>query len=867
MTPNHDCYVSSIKNDPIKDEKRWNKYKIYYYDFETDSSDHILKPIMVVYSNEDGTFKNTLKGDSCLSDFCNTILRKKYKNSIFMAHNGGRFDMYFLLKYIFDIGETPDVLYNGGTILYIYLPSYKIMFKDTYQYLPRALSFLPKMFNIEGINKTFFPHMLSYNTYHNYIGEYPDISAYDVDNMSNEKRLECIKWVTNKKNKGELFNYIEKMEEYCINDVEVLRKCSEHFRKMFKQYGNVDPFIDGITLSHSVSIVYRKLHMPEKSIALIPPFGYKAGKRYSAKAINWLHYISKTSNITIQHARNGGEKKLIDLGIYVDGFIKSGNNGSKGVVLEFLGCFFHGCTNCYSSKSINTLNGKTMEQLQEEYLTRKALILKNGYQYREIWEHDYDLLLKDDTQLKEISETLIHIEPLSPKECLYGGRTEAFVLYKNCTNNEEIKYIDVNSLYPYVQKTKIFPKGHPDIILYPSINDLNNWFGLIKCKILAPSKLWLPVLPIRSNNKLMFGLCKKCIDFSVKTNCNHSVEERSWIGSYTTVEINEAIKKGYTILEIYEVWNWPKEKQSNNLFKQFIETFLKMKLIGAGYPSDNMSDKDKEDYIQNVFIREQVKLNKNDIIENPALKNLGKLCLNSLWGKLCQALNKDKTVYITEPSKFFNIILNEENKISSVSDINEKMMEITYKLNDNFSTPNSFSNYALGAFVTSYARCHLYKYMDMVGDKLLYCDTDSIVYVSNLNDIPIETGPYLGQMSCEILSTHKVNDSIQTWVSTGPKSYAYKLKVNSDISAVKCKGITLNFNTSKLINFDYMSNLVSGQINRNECKEIPYPNQIIRDKKNTYIKQKNRTKNFKFTFDKRKLCNDMYSTTPYGYCD
>ena len=116
-----------------------------------------------------------------------------------MAHNGGRFDMYFLLKYIFDIGETPDVLYNGGTILYIYLPSYKIMFKDTYQYLPRALSFLPKMFNIEGVHKTFFPHMLSYNKYHNYIGDYPDISAYDVDNMSNEKRLECIKWVTDKK--------------------------------------------------------------------------------------------------------------------------------------------------------------------------------------------------------------------------------------------------------------------------------------------------------------------------------------------------------------------------------------------------------------------------------------------------------------------------------------------------------------------------------------------------------------------------------------------------------------------------------------------------------------------------------------------
>ena len=117
------------------------------------------------------------------------------------------------------------------------------------------------MFDVEDVGKSFFPHLWSFSEYKDYVGEYPDAQYYGVDNMSPGKRDECIKWLDKMHEEKQIFNYFNEMKDYCINDVEVLRVCGEKFRKMFKENGRVDPFIDGITLSHSISLVYRKLHL------------------------------------------------------------------------------------------------------------------------------------------------------------------------------------------------------------------------------------------------------------------------------------------------------------------------------------------------------------------------------------------------------------------------------------------------------------------------------------------------------------------------------------------------------------------------------------------------------------------------------
>jgi hypothetical protein len=67
-------------------------------------------------------------------------------------------------------------------------------------------------------------------------------------------------------------------------------------------------------------------------------------------------------------------------------------------------------------------------------------------------------------------------------------------------------YFDVTSLYPFINATKEYPVGHPDIILN-DFGDLetvcDRYFGFIKCRILPPEKLYIPVLSAK------FGKDKK----------------------------------------------------------------------------------------------------------------------------------------------------------------------------------------------------------------------------------------------------------------------------------------------------------------------------------------------------------------------
>ena len=54
--------------------------------------------------------------------------------------------------------------------------------------------------------------------------------------------------------------------------------------------------------------------------------------------------------------------------------------------------------------------------------------------------------------------------------------------------------------------------------------------------------------------------------------------------------------------------------------------------------------------------------------------------LNSLWGKFGQRNNMKKTEYVTEPSKFYKILLNEKIDDLNIQFINEDMVEMDLQL-------------------------------------------------------------------------------------------------------------------------------------------------------------------------------------------
>ena len=147
-----------------------------------------------------------------------------------------------------------------------------------------------------------------------------------------------------------------------------------------------------------------------------------------------------------------------------------------------------------------------MADLYGRTLEKQKYIESEGFEYISMWECDFTQQLSENKDLKRFVDTLDIVSPIEPRDAFYGGRTEAFKLFTHATDTKTINYYDVTSLYPWVNKTGKIPVGHPKIIT-ENFEDLSQYEGLVKCKVLPPLGLYIPVLPSKCNGKLLFSLC------------------------------------------------------------------------------------------------------------------------------------------------------------------------------------------------------------------------------------------------------------------------------------------------------------------------------------------------------------------------
>jgi hypothetical protein len=205
--------------------------------------------------------------------------------------------------------------------------------------------------------------------------------------------------------------------------------------------------------------------------------------------------------------------------------------------------------------------------------------------------------------MKAFIDSLDIVSPLEPRDAFFGGRREVYTLYKEASSDEEINYYDVTSLYPWVNKTQKIPIGHPKIIT-ENFSSVNQYEGLIKCKVILPKGLFHPVLPCRCNGKLLFYLCRTCAETNKQSACTHTNEERSFTGTWVTDEVKEAVQKGYQITKIYEIWHFDQisqydtDSKTGGLFTDYVNTFLKIKQEASGWPDWCRTECDKHKYIK-----------------------------------------------------------------------------------------------------------------------------------------------------------------------------------------------------------------------------------------------------------------------------
>lgn len=329
-----------------------------------------------------------------------------------------------------------------------------------------------------------------------------------------------------------------------------------------------------------------------------------------------------------------------------------------------------------------------------------------GYHIQEMWECEWNQMINTNPKIKQFVDKLDIVTPLNPREAFFGGRTNAIKLYHKTESDEQIHYDDMTSMYPCANMKCGYPVGHPEFIDQPGTTDISKFYGLVKCKILPPYELYHPVLPYRYESKLLFPLCKTCAQNGVKQEllqrskkCAHSTEERSLTDTWTTIELEIAIEKGYVIVYIYEVWHF--KEQSNELFQEYIKKFLKIKQEASGWPAECETEEKKRNYLNEYWQHEGIQLDYDQVEKNPGLRSLAKLMLNSFWGKFGQRPNQTQVTTCIKPSELFQLIRDDRQVIHRIEIANEQMVEIFHTFEEGCDPVQTNVNIFITCFTTS----------------------------------------------------------------------------------------------------------------------------------------------------------------------
>jgi hypothetical protein len=257
-------------------------------------------------------------------------------------------------------------------------------------------------------------------------------------------------------------------------------------------------------------------------------------------------------------------------------------------------------------------------------------------------------------------------------------------------------------------------------------------------------------------------------------------------------------------------------------------------------------------------------LDRDNISYNPGLRLIAKAFLNNLWGRLGLRENLPQTTFARDPESFFEIVNNGANIIKDFHIISDSVVALVHERVERTTEMNPTTNVVLAAFTTCHGPLRLLEYMEQVGERLLYTDTDSLFYISDPErpDLDPKLGDYLGDLTDEL----KPGEHIVEFASSGAKSYVYL--TNTGRQECRLKGFTLNHKNSLLINFGVMKDMVLSQkIQGNpDLKTVITVNEkkITRNKFKCTIYNTKQVKKYRAVYNKRIIMSDL-TTVPFGY--
>ncbi|KAK3924586.1 putative DNA polymerase [Frankliniella fusca] len=897
VAENHLCYMQPWAE---KEKKRGWKYITVYYDIETtqhtpvegkpDTYEHIPNLLVcqavceecahiphndyfcTVCQTRQHIFHSLDDPNlNVMGQFFDYLQSFGPKTKILLAaHNSRSFDGVFVTQEAVKRKLKCEVTLQGAKILCMEIGNWK--FIDSLMFLPMPLSAMPKSFGLTELKKGYWPFMANKPEYYTYEGPLLDKHFYCVSTMKQKAVAEFKAWHDEQTANGFVFNFRRELIDYCISDVTILRQACHAFRSLFEQTAGFDPMFNCMTLSSACMAAFRRNFLKPDTIGIVPPGGYHGRGKQSHIALTWLDYESHKLGTVISTIYT--DREISVLGRRVDGYIELPlpDGSLERRIYQFHGCYWHHCPIHFPA------NEDSGENRFEKTQQLTSLFRRSGYTVIEKWECEFksDLASDPDTKAYFEAHPTTRTPPLGLRDALAGGRTSALKWYykADLAKGEKIKMVDVVSEYPNANLRGEYPYGHPTLYLEgdPDMPPPDTWNGVIKCTVLPPRDLYLPVLPYKAKGKLMFPLCRTCVEEENTEMCHHNdPQERQLTDTWCAPELLLALReKGYTLVEVHEVYQYPRTSKYNadtredGLLSAYVRRFMALKIQASGWPPECDTEEKQAKFVEDTLKHDGVVLDPTKMEKNPALRALSKLMLNSFWGKFGEKTLRPKTEFLYDYAKLIALVTDNTKEVTGLLPLSDECLQVTWKPVEDSEVSLPTSSLLHAAYTTCHGRMQLYKYLDVVKERALYHDTDSVAYISRPGESELPLGTHLGDLTDQIEEDYGPGSFITEFVAGGPKNYAYKVAVGGDVHnikvCIKVRGISINTSCDDLVTFDNLKVMVMGSRDK---ITVPIPHQIAR-LPGWRIVTRHSTKNWQALNTKRRRV-DVANTVPHGY--
>lgn len=772
-------------------------------------------------------------GPTCMSQFIAFATTFNKGNNVFVAHNGSGFDSKFVYAESIKMNIPNSHILRGTNFISLTLGgsrSQKTKFIDSMLHLPGSLSGLAEGFFgkspdkdlRESLSKGYFPHSFNTEENQNYIGPIPDIKYFNLENFKlggGAKKYESVlkiqEW--HKKQKNVVWNFKEELVKYCDIDVIILAALMQTYMKISIPKGAIPlDFTTSPAFVHEVILLKatRDVYLPDLSKTAI------------SKSLKGTVSKEDLSEIVRQEKAS----RHLEYETLMNGYLK---------------------------------NYWAILKEPEYHFVRKAL--RGGR--------------------TEIRDRLMRLTPEEEEQGI------------------KIVYQDVTSLYPAMQLTKEFPCGVPQIIVYdysfrpcincfskkdsdgeyitececsvkgyggssldivecttqPSLSDImdDSFFGYVCVTLIPPKNLYHPVVQIKkTRNK--------------STKCENNLVDEDHEKIYLdTPTFKHALKKGYLLKRIHRFDKYNKGR--GHWVEAGMEFFVDKERTSGPKPSRAERGMYCQEFQkefphlpapiceQTAYValynhlvpglgdRLKHSMENDEWSKQPAQRQVYKIFNNCGWGKhaqrpvMPQSQTFDSETQCQEIATFFENVSKGLYDLKGCIVFNDgKSIMYSWENTERCHVNLHNSYLPAGAMVPAYGRLTLLSGLEIVGENLAMCDTDSTVYKSSLD--PSKNIPFsslLGRFKEEDIS----EDGIVEFVGFGPKCYSIKTRkmlkvpmpdgttVTTALTYTKLKGIRQTVGCAG-IDHDFMVRDMEKYLDTGEVNVTSVPQWGIKTKLN-----------------------------------